>query len=122
MGTRGHQILGAGEGARAFAPPGATLPGFAVRKAFRNSRGHGLRTVVPWSVSAFLLDKASVGPRSSGGLSAHPFPRPGSTHTKAERAILLGRAPRAATGETITCRRGLHRKSVWVFPEGFEFS
>jgi hypothetical protein len=48
--------------ARASPLPGATLPGLAERKTFRNSRGHGLATVVPWSVSAFLLGKTSVGP------------------------------------------------------------
>ncbi len=90
-------ILEAGEGVRASAPVGVTLPGIAKRKAFRNSRGHGLATVVPWSVSAFLLGKTSVGrtkrgitsfrfvraaesvrrpglARSSGEVSAHPSP------------------------------------------------
>ncbi len=107
-------ILEAGEGVRASAPLGVTLPGLAKRKAFRNSRGHGLATVVPWSVSAFLLGKTSVGrtkrgitsftcvraaesvrrpglARSSGEVSAHPFPRPGFTHhTKAGRAFFMG--------------------------------
>ena len=82
---------------RASAPLGVTLPGLAKRTAFRNSRGHGLATVVPWSVSAFMLGKTSVGrtkrgitsftfvraaesvrrpglARSSGEVSAHPFP------------------------------------------------
>ncbi len=48
-------------GARASPLPGATLPDLAERKTFRNSRGHGFATVAPWSVSAFLLDKSSVG-------------------------------------------------------------
>ncbi len=42
------------------------MPGLAKRKAFRNSRGHGLATVVPWSVSAFLLGKTSAGRTKRG--------------------------------------------------------
>ncbi len=59
-------ILEAREGVRASAPLGVTLPGLAKRKAFRNSRGHGLATVVPWSVSVFLLGKTSVGRTKRG--------------------------------------------------------
>src|SRR5262245_36816455 len=49
----------------AHTPSGAILPGFAGRKAFWNSRGHGLATVVPWSVPVFLPGQASADPRSS---------------------------------------------------------
>ncbi len=102
---------------RASAPLGVTLPGLAKRKAFRNSRGHSLATVVPWSVSAFLLGKTSVGrtkrgitsftfvraaesvrrpglARSSGEVSAHPSPglalptrKPGEPYFKILRVI-----------------------------------
>ena len=54
-------VLEAGEGARAHAPLGVTLLGLAEWKAFGNSFSHSLATVMLQSVSAFLLDKASVG-------------------------------------------------------------
>jgi len=61
-------------GAGASALPGATLPGLPERKAFRNFLSHGLATVVPWSVSAFLLDKLSADPRSFREVSANSMP------------------------------------------------
>jgi hypothetical protein len=39
---------------------------------------HGPATVVRWSISAFLLEKATVGPRSSGEVGGSPLPKPGA--------------------------------------------
>ncbi len=99
-------MLEAREGVRASAPPGVTLPGLAKRKAFRNSRGHGLATVVPRSVSVFLLGKTSVDPQLLRRSQRSPLPRPGLTHTKARRARRVKDPRHVAWGCSDTCGQG----------------
>ncbi len=46
--------------------------GLCREEAFWNSLGHGLATVVPWSVPAFLPGKVPAGPRSFSEVALSP--------------------------------------------------
>jgi hypothetical protein len=49
----------------ASAPPAAPLPRRSEAEPFRNSRLHGLATVVLWSVSVFLLQTPDGDPAAT---------------------------------------------------------
>jgi len=54
--------MGGGTRPLASAPLAAPLPRRSEAEPFRNSRGHGLATVVLWSVPAFLLQTPGEAP------------------------------------------------------------
>ncbi len=74
-------VPGRGRGSR-FRASRSDPSGLCLVEAFRNSFGRGL--VQPRCLSQFRLSIQATprwGPRSYGEVSAHPFPRPGVTHS-----------------------------------------
>jgi hypothetical protein len=71
-----------GRGLPASVPLEAALPVLAERKLPEFPWLWPSPATVPWSVPAFLLDKATVGPRSSGEVGSRPLPEPGAASDK----------------------------------------